>query len=205
MSDSLSDQAIEGGSEVLEFALDQLLDEGLLKDFPVVGTAIKLAGLGKSIRDRLFLAKLQRFLSALPDVQAEEKEKFQEKVQSDKDFRNRVGETLLLIIERLDSLEKPEMLAKTFAYFMKGKISESDFRRLASAIDLAFIDDLKFLSAKFKQYHNDRLAPLVRAGLANISPEVKEGNTNIFGDKMDYVTLRITKLGNLFISAMNDT
>ena len=34
MSDSLSDQVIEGGSDILEFTTDQLLDDGLLKDFP---------------------------------------------------------------------------------------------------------------------------------------------------------------------------
>src|SRR5262245_36123802 len=101
MSDSLSDQVIEGGSDILEFTIDQLLDDGLLKDFPVVGTAIKLAGIGKSIRDRLFLAKLHRFLSALPQIKDEEKAKFQEEVQSDKNYRNRVGETILLVIERL--------------------------------------------------------------------------------------------------------
>jgi len=205
MSDNVNDQIIEGGSELLEFAIDQILEDGLLKDFPLVGTAIKLATVGKSIRDRLFLAKLQRFLVALPKIDPTKREKFQKQVQDDKEFRNRVGETLLLVIERLDSLEKPEMLAKAFAYFVRGKISESDFRRLASAIDLAFVDDLKFLAPQFKRYHNDRLAPLVRAGLAEITPLIREGTNIIDGHRGDYATLRVTKLGHLFISAMNDS
>jgi hypothetical protein len=57
-------------------------------------------------------------------------------------------------------MKKPPMLAKAFAYFIKGEIQEEEFRRLASAIDLAFVDDLELLAMRFKTVNNKMLWPL---------------------------------------------
>jgi hypothetical protein len=206
MSDDLDDLIVDGASDLIDFAFDQVTDSELLKDLPFIGFAVKIAKAGLSVRDRLFLRKVQLFLAALPKIEDEKKARFQEQLDSDKEFRNRVGETLLLIIERLDSLKKPEMLAKAFAYFMKGKIKEQEFRRLASAIDLAFIDDLEFLASRVRLYNNDRLWPLVRAGLAQVSPLAKEDSMSVIArEELNVrISLEISKLGKLFASAMID-
>jgi hypothetical protein len=54
----------------------------------------------------------------------------------------KTGETLLLVIERLNDMQKPTWLAKVFAAYLAGEVRASDLRRLAAAIDTAFGDDL---------------------------------------------------------------
>jgi len=44
-------------SDLLEVGLDQLLEEGVFKDIPIVGSAIGLVKAGRTIRDQLFEKK----------------------------------------------------------------------------------------------------------------------------------------------------
>jgi hypothetical protein len=55
----------------------------------------------------------------------------------------KLGETLVLLLDRLDDMEKPHMVAQVFAAFVRGKITFEVFRRLAAAIDLGSLEDLK--------------------------------------------------------------
>lgn len=54
--------AVELGADMMEVVIDESLEDGLLKDVPLLGSAVKIANLTRSVRDRLFLAKLKRFV-----------------------------------------------------------------------------------------------------------------------------------------------
>jgi hypothetical protein len=205
MSDELDHPLAAGSSESLDLALDHVVKDDLLQELPIIVSAVRLARAGHAIRDRLFLVKLRRFVSALAHISDQNRSAFREKIKTDAQVRNRLGETLLLIIERLDSLEKSEMLAKVFAYFVKGNIKEEEFRRLASAIDLAFVDDLHYLATEFRMISFDALWSLLRSGLVQISPRAEEHfSSTIFEQKHLYqIRLEISELGRLFTSAMN--
>jgi hypothetical protein len=205
MSDNLEEQIIFDGSDLLDVAVDLATDIELLESLPFFGSAVKAARLALSVRDRLFLRKVQLFLLALPKIGDAEKARLHEQLDNDKDFRDRVGETLVLILERLDSMKKPEMLAKVFAYFIKGKIDDQEFRRLASAIDLAFVDDLMVLS-RGPVISDDTLWSLVRAGFAQITTNTRERRIVTIGeDKLVYqIGVEQSKLGDLFRRAMSD-
>ena len=49
----MDDRAMDVISEVGEFLLDAFLKEGLLKDFPVLGTVIKTLQLGNDVSNHL--------------------------------------------------------------------------------------------------------------------------------------------------------
>jgi hypothetical protein len=74
---------------------------------------------------------------------SKEREDFATEHLADTEKAKKLGETLVLILDRLDDMEKPQMIAQVFAAFIRGKISFEVFRRLASAIDMGTIDDLK--------------------------------------------------------------
>ena len=57
--------------------------------------------------------------------------------------QRRVGNTLILILERLDDLDKPAILAKCFIAYLNDIVTFEEFRRLAIAIDRAYISDLR--------------------------------------------------------------
>ena len=62
--------------DLVEVALDSLLEDGLLKDIPVVSTIIGVSKSAISIRDKLLARKVLYFLQGLKDITDEERNKF---------------------------------------------------------------------------------------------------------------------------------
>jgi hypothetical protein len=199
MTEQLGDKVVDTSVELLEALGDQFFDDGLLKDIPILGTAVNIARLGKSITDRIFLAKVSKFIVSLSEVEEIEKQKFYGQLESDQRLRKKTGEVIVLILDRFDDLEKSEILAKVFISHIKGVISFDQFRKLASAIDLAYIEDLrqlvnsKVLSATDMQ---DSLRGLLRTGLTAIS----EQGVSVGG--VVCLPINTTDMGKLFIKIM---
>ncbi len=180
-----------------EVALDSLL-EGVAKDIPVLGSAVKLAKLSKTITDHIFLLKIQKFLLGLENISNEEKQNFFRKLDNNAEAKSKIGECLVLIINRLDDLEKTQILAELFLKLIKEKIDLETFKRLASAIDIAFIEDLKQLIKD--RLDSSSLSNLVRSGLAETSPT----GVILEGYGVAHISVHISELGKLFVSLMNE-
>jgi hypothetical protein len=128
--------------DLVEVPLDHVLGEGIIKDIPIVRT---MAGVYKttiSIRDRALVKKLVGFLFSLSTVSSQTRSQFKARMNVDEEFKNKVGEKLLLIIERLDDMGKPNLIARAFQAYMEEQIDFEMFQRLASAIDKSFYSDL---------------------------------------------------------------
>ncbi|WP_419655803.1 hypothetical protein Dvar_49040 [Desulfosarcina variabilis str. Montpellier] len=186
--------------EISEIGLDQFLDKDFIKELPVVGVIARIFKDSLDMRNRIFLAKVARFLFRLKDVTKEQNKAFEEKIRNDPNLKRKVGQTLVLILERLDNLEKPDMVGKCFACYLSNKITFSQFRRLSSAIDLAFIDDLNALlgiadaSDEFLKNTKENLA---MTGFIRF----QGGGEMNGGDKISYF---LSPLGQLFIDIMTD-
>lgn len=199
MTDQLGDQVFDTSVELLEALGDQVFDDGLLKDIPILGTAVKIARLSKTIRDRIFLKKVKNFLVSLSEIEELEKQKLYRRLETDKRQREKIGEVIILIIDRFDDLEKPEILARIFISYIKEIITFDQFRKLASAVDLAFVEDLRQLvNSKGRSTTDvqDSLQGLIRTGLTAISQHgVLVGSTV-------YSPIITTDLGKVFIRIM---
>lgn len=180
-----------------EIVLDSVL-EGILKELPFFNTAIKLSRLSKTINDRIFLLKVQKFLLHLNKITPEEKQLFLDKLDNNFDQKSKVGECLLLILNRLDDLDKAQMLAVLFLKFIKEKINLETFRRLASAIDIAFVEDLKKLLKDNQEY--SYLSHLTRSGLT----ETSSTGVVLEGYGVAHISVQISELGKLFVTLMNE-
>lgn len=150
--DTLQNQLVESicspeladiSEDITEVILDSLLDEGVLKDLPVVGTIVKVFKGAMNIRDRVFVAKVDRFLFQVSKIPLEKRLLFKEKLNADEKLRRKLGLTLTLLLDRLDDIEKPDFVAWCFSAYLNDNITYETFRRIASAIDIAFLDDLK--------------------------------------------------------------
>lgn len=105
----------EIAEEVADVALDSALDDGLLKDVPVFGWLAKGYSTYRSITDRMLLKKLALFLSGVSEASESDRGKFRSDLNNDPKFRKRVGENLLLLIDRHERLEKSYLLGKLMA------------------------------------------------------------------------------------------
>lgn len=132
-------------AEILEFSIDQVLEEGILKDIPIVGWIAKGVSIGQSISDRIFHHKILRFLIALETVNEGNREAFRAKIKDDLNFRRKVGEHLLVILDKIDAFDKTSLLAQCFDHFITGHINHDYFIDLSYVIERAPLTDLKAL------------------------------------------------------------
>ena len=66
------------------------------------------------------------------------------KIEKSEDYRHKVGEKLLYIIDRCDDNEKVSYLATAFCAFLKKKIKYGQFLICADMIQKTYIDVLKY-------------------------------------------------------------
>ncbi len=131
-------------ANLAEAGIDQLLDDGFLRDVPALGTVLGVIRATGSIRDLLLAKKLGRFLCELQRVPTRDREAFRRSLSSPKEQR-KVGEALVLLLDRLDDLEKPPLVARVFAAYVRGQIDQPTFRLMAMAVDRLHLPHLREL------------------------------------------------------------
>jgi hypothetical protein len=127
--------------------LDHVLSEGVLRDLPIVGMVVKLTTVGQSVAEELFVRKLLRFLVELKGVSADERAKLLTKYPDGTEEQCDLGENLLLALERLDTVQKPALLARFFAAYLREQVDYPTFTRLAKALErfnLALLPHLRW-------------------------------------------------------------
>lgn len=189
MDSALSDGAADIAGGVADLALDAVLDEGVLRDVPVFGWLVKTYGIGSIVRERIFLAKIARFLQATTVVSDQEREKFRKKLSANPEFSRKVGENLILLLDRHDNMEKAHILGKVFSGYLRGVIDYDAFLKIAAAVDRSFIVDLNNLEIYYEQIQtydpragrpfaesldDDTAQSLYTAGLVRIDSFVEE-------------------------------
>jgi hypothetical protein len=117
-----------------ETGIDLILSEGVFRELPVVNTVLALGKVGASISDRIFAKKLCQFLFHLRDVKEADRQSMTDKLDSEDSFRGKVGERIIELLDRADSVHKPEMLAKAFAAYARLEIDAAMLNRLHHAI-----------------------------------------------------------------------
>ena len=128
-----------------EALFDQALSAGLLRDIPIVGTFVGLVRSAGGIRDYMFMKKVAKFAAELDDVSEEERYAFRRDIDADPEFRQKVGENLLLHLERIDDMQKAPLAGRIFAAFLRKRVNRQTMRRLMAALDRAFYPDLQQL------------------------------------------------------------
>ena len=136
-ADSLAEESISCISEYAEIGLDAVMEDGILKDIPIVSTAVALYKIGSSIKERHNLKKLLAFLNELNNgiLDEQKRKEYQQKFQSNEKFRNQEIEYLLVLIDRYISYDKPQMLAKLYLAYLEGIIIWEELTMYAEVVD----------------------------------------------------------------------
>jgi hypothetical protein len=108
-------------------------------------------------------------LQELNGFPQEAREKLRAKAAESPEEAEKVGNTLLLVIERVSDLDKPRLLGQLFIAYLDSVISADDLRRLVHAVDVAFVDDLqKLLRSGAPSSSGAHLEFLVSSGLSRV-------------------------------------
>jgi hypothetical protein len=189
-------------TDLAEVGLDMLLNEGVLKDIPVIGSFIGLCKAGVSIRDRLLAKKLLSFLQELSKVPRKARKAAIEKLNADVKFQKRVGENLLLLLEKANDVDKPLMLGRAFRAFLEERIDYQMFKNfgfIIDALNMSAIPKLSDIYQKFqstKDFETNYLTSEVRhlISLGLISDHLTR---TTFGADIEH-TIEKTKTGKNF-------
>jgi hypothetical protein len=202
MKDIIKRALKAGGIDLLadtaELVLDSALDSGIVEKIPIFGSMAKAVNIGKAVKDQIFERKLERFLTQLSSINANEVQEFNNKIKEDAKLHQKVGESLLILIERLDEIEKSDWLAKAFRYYMEEKIDFEKFLLFGKAIDRCALSALKQLdifsnpSDKLPEYSQD----IASCGLIHLV------GLPMIASKETGSTYRLTNLGEEFVSYM---
>lgn len=162
----IAKENLDEAAEIIEVGLDKLLDDGVIKDLPMASTILGIIKTISNVREALFLKKIAKFLFELNELKEEEKENFLSEMSEQPKLRRKVGEKILLLLERSDDMDKPSIIARLFAAYVRGEIDYQTFSRLSDAVNNANIADLKRINDRYNNVgRNDRL---VSAGLMRV-------------------------------------
>ena len=152
--------------------LDAVMDDGVLRDVPILSTVV---GVGKCIRnvsDVLFAKKLIAFPYGLRDTNAHDREKAIAKWESDAKYRIRVGETLLNMVHRCDDTQKARWLSQLFHELVLKRGECELFMRAEKVLSsLSVMDMMSFLSipqSSFPELTIEEGEPYTNSGLYRV-------------------------------------
>ncbi len=162
-NETLKDSDLQSlGGNLSELVIDSVLEDGIMKDIPIISTIIGLSNIGIKISDRILLNKIISFLFELKDIPKSKREEMITKIDNSKKYKIKVGEKILLIIDKCNDYENSQYVAKLFSSYIAAKINYNDFLRGANIIQSVEINDFKdFLNldeSKFRySFNNENL------------------------------------------------
>lgn len=127
-----------------EVALDDFLNDKILKDIPIIGTIINVIKTSQNISNYLFAKKLVAFIYGIKDIDPSKRKKEIEKIDTSQKYQIKVGEKLLFILDRCDDNEKSRYIAHLFRAFLAQKITYDDFLQAAHVVEKVYLHYLKY-------------------------------------------------------------
>jgi hypothetical protein len=140
--------------DLAEISLDSMLKEGLLREVPIVGTVIRLASAGLTIRDQIFLNKVLRFLHPLSRFSPEQRAAYLDSL--DPEELQRASQCMIVHLDKLDSLEKAALLGRIFVAYMTGEIDYRKMLYFAHFVQSVFVLVLQDYRAAIAKWENHR-------------------------------------------------
>jgi hypothetical protein len=134
-----------------ELSIDSLLDDGVLRDVPILGSLLSIGKTFGTVRDYILAKKLLSFLNELSGLSQAERDKLINKLEKDKEYEANIGEIIVDLLSRTDSDQKPILIAKAFKLYVQEKINYVELQRVNYAIERFQLCDLE----EFKEFVND--------------------------------------------------
>ena len=154
LADSISDEVISCTGDIIEVGLDTIMNDGILKDVPILSTVISLYKIGDSIRERCNLKKIAVFVNELNKgiVSDRKKKEYREKFITNDKFRNQQIEYLLVLIDRYIGYDKPRLLAKLYLAYLDGIIVWEELTMYAEVVDRFLLLDYNTLKSPVEKW-----------------------------------------------------
>ncbi|WP_010247319.1 hypothetical protein [Acetivibrio cellulolyticus] len=136
-----------------ELALDLIFKDQIVSDIPIIKTLASLCKVGLTIRERFFARKLLIFLKEYQQgtIDDEKKQKFEDSMSNSK-YRQKVADTLMVLIDAFREESKSAILAKLFKRYIDGIYNWEKFIYFSNCLDILFLNDTNTLKHYYRIY-----------------------------------------------------
>jgi hypothetical protein len=132
--------------DIAEIGLDNIFDNKIIDEVPVLKTIAATCKIGLNIRDRYFARKLISFINNFraDRLSNEDYNEFKTSME-DKKYRDKVTETIIVKIDALDSINKTIILSKLFNAFLNKRINWEEFLEFSNVANYLVKEDYETL------------------------------------------------------------
>lgn len=200
--------------EFAEIGIDAVLNDGLLKDIPIVSTVVGLGKFAQNIYDRNLLRQTLMFIKEFNcnGGNSNQAEQHRHKLQQNpKMMEAELGRVLIILNKNID-LIKSQFEAKFYAAYINERISWDEFCELCDVTDRLFVSDIDNLKLAYVNngvkknmpitYRYDRL---ISVGLLVNKDRISSGLVITIEDSEEpLILIDFTDLGRKFCSLVFD-
>lgn len=172
-----------------EIAIDGIMDDGVLKDLPLVGSIIGVMKFGNSVNKFLAAKKIYKFLYELHEIPKHKRIKKIDEINDSKEYQSTVGEMIFELLDRIESDGKPEIIGKLFSAVIEEKIDYKTYLKCAHFVKNFFYYDLVELKNNYD----------IKYITGTMSNEFIDGGLVKLGD-FDAKKTILTELGDIIIN-----
>lgn len=170
-----------------ELTLDSFIQDGIIKDLPIVGSVFSMVKIGVDIRDRIFVEKIKSFIENI-----DRNQKWREKFNDDEEC-NKISRQLLYIVDSCDDDNKLKLIGMAFNYLVNGEISKDEYFYTVNIISKSFYPFLKMLldiDESDKRFQNDG----TKYDYIGITHLLNIGALDFDGQTVAFINLQMKKI-----------
>lgn len=158
-------------TSIAESIIDSTMNDGILKEVPILGTLVGLSKTVGKIKEALFIKKVVYFINEVKDVPPEQREKIVREIDMSEKYRLKLGEKLMYILDKADDHEKSQLIGRLFKSFLLEEIDYDTFLRCSVVIDRSIMEDLYyFIDADWEQLSIEEAGDYINWRLFEIEP-----------------------------------
>lgn len=169
---SLFNNSKEILEEYIEVGIDSFINDGILKDIPIVNTIVAVLKVGKNVHDRNLLRQTLTFIKEFNsgNISKDKLVAYKSTIENNpKKCEEELGRVLILLNNYIDT-EKSIMLARLYRNYVIQEIDWYEFCEYSEIVNRIYIQDIDILKKiyegenidKFRKenYRLDRLSSL---------------------------------------------
>ena len=153
LANTIVDYNVDTVIDLTEIGIDNIFEDSVLKEIPIVKTMYSIAKTGFAIRERHMLKKTLVFLEQLNsnNISNENYIKYKEKLRNKEKAKLKELEHVLIIIDRYVEQNKSRILANLYWNYIDKKIDWDQFQELSIIVDNIYLGDFKELESIYKR------------------------------------------------------
>lgn len=202
-SESFSDSIID----IAEVGIDSILEEGLLKDLPIINILLGTTRTVKNVYERNMLKNTALFLNELNSqkIDALKLQAYKEHIKDERVKEQELGRVLILLNQYVDNT-KSLMLGKLFFKYVNQEYNWDKFCELSDTLSRLFLNDLFWLSDiansenEIATYHIYKISYNIKR-LESLGLVELYGDYSSFGDRLlqaENMHAKLTDNGKIF-------